>query len=41
MDYIEFKLWKLGALVLLAFVMGCFGLLPTEGRRAPPSDEEH
>ena len=40
MDYIEFKLWKLGVLALIVFLLACFNLLPGQGQREPPPDED-
>lgn len=30
MSFIEFMLWKGGAMCLVAFLLGCFNLLPTQ-----------
>jgi hypothetical protein len=33
LEYIEFKLWKLGILIVIAFLIGAFNLLPRLARR--------
>ena len=33
MDFLEYMLWKLGALAVIAFLLGFFNLLPGQGRR--------
>ncbi len=30
MEFTDYMLWKLGGLCLLAFLLGCFNLLPEE-----------
>lgn len=36
MSYLIYKFWKLIALVIIVFLLGCFNLLPTGERREKP-----
>jgi hypothetical protein len=42
MEFTEYMLWKAIAIVALAFVLGLFGILPTdEHPKQGPSDKRH
>jgi len=41
MEITDYMLWKLAGLALIAFLLGCFNLLPEQGdsSKPPPGDD--